>query len=73
MTQQEEQERCVFSGRRYYDAGGSSSVRSKGKGNVGATHRAFSTRQRDDDVEIISTRRVTPTQLFGRAASLVDL
>ena len=32
----------------------------KGKGIARAMHRAFSTRQRDDDVKIISTKRAAP-------------
>ena len=75
MTHKDEQERHAFSGSRYYDAGdarGSSSVPNKGKGIAGAMHKAFSTRQRDDDVKIISTRRATRTQPFGRVAPPVD-
>ena len=63
MSQQEEQERRAFAASKYYDAGGSSTVPqqpSKGKGIAGAMRRAFSTRERDVDVEIISTRRAVP-------------
>ena len=63
MSQQEEQERRAFAASKYYDARGSSTVPqqpSKGKGIAGAMRRAFSTRERDIDVEIISTRRAVP-------------
>ena len=63
MSQQEEQERRAFAASKYYDAGGSSTVPqqpSKGKSIAGAMRRAFSTRERDVDVEIISRRAVPP-------------
>ena len=43
---------------------------SKGKGIARAMYRAFSTRQCDDGVEILYTRRATQT--FGRVVGKVD-
>ncbi|RWR71850.1 hypothetical protein CKAN_00003400 [Cinnamomum micranthum f. kanehirae] len=64
MSHQEEYERHAFAGSsKYYDAGGSSAVPSRGKGIAGAMRRAFSTRERDVDVEIISTRRAVPPSI----------
>ena len=60
MSHQEEHERRTFAGSKYYDAGSSSAQPSKGKGIAGAMRRAFSTRSRDVDVEIISSRKAVP-------------
>ena len=60
MSPQEEQERRAVATSKYYDAGGPSPVPSKGKGIAGAMRRAFSTREQDVDVEVISTRRAVP-------------
>eukprot|EP00268_Persea_americana_P013847 TRINITY_DN16138_c0_g1_i4.p1 TRINITY_DN16138_c0_g1~~TRINITY_DN16138_c0_g1_i4.p1 ORF type:complete len:117 (-),score=26.35 TRINITY_DN16138_c0_g1_i4:247-552(-) len=63
IMSQQEHERHAFAASKYYDAWGSSTVPrqlSKGKGIAGAMPRAFSTRERDVDVQIISTRRAIP-------------
>eukprot|EP00268_Persea_americana_P013846 TRINITY_DN16138_c0_g1_i2.p1 TRINITY_DN16138_c0_g1~~TRINITY_DN16138_c0_g1_i2.p1 ORF type:complete len:114 (-),score=25.43 TRINITY_DN16138_c0_g1_i2:247-543(-) len=60
IMSQQEHERHAFAASKYYDAGDSSTVPSRGKGPAGAMGRAFSTRERDVDVEIISTRRAAP-------------
>ena len=66
MSHQEEHESRAFAGSKYYDAGGSSTVPqqpSKGKSIAGAMRRVFSTRERDVDVEVISTRRAAPASV----------
>ena len=54
-SHQEEHEHRAFARSKYYDAWSSSTVPSRGKGIVGAMRRAFSTLERDVDVEVIST------------------